>query len=178
MFTGMLAPAARHPLTGGSIRISLPSNASFILRTITQVAAALAVLAPAPDALAQDGMPSSRDVPLIETHASTWDMVLKREQLRTMTRTWQGLTANPDSAAAYFTVMLPVADAIVDQLMLSTALPRGTLMRWLESDVGLKPYFFPPRPQIQAEKKGGGLLKLLSPLVPIIMYRVMDRMLD
>jgi hypothetical protein len=123
-------------------------------------------------------MPSAQDVPMIEAHASTWDLVLKREQLRSMTQTWRGLTADPDSATAYFATMLPVADAVVDRLLLVTALPRGTLMRWLENDVGLGPYFFPPRPEVRMEKKGNGLLKILGPLLPILMYRVVDRVLD
>ena len=123
-------------------------------------------------------MPSEQDAAAIEAHASAWHLLLKREQLRVLTKRWSASLANPDSAAACYAVMLPVADGIVDEIALTTGFPRAALMRWLEDDVGLKPYFFPPQPEQVVESKKSGVWKFLSPLVPIILYRVVDRMLD
>ena len=61
---------------------------------------------------------------------------------------------------------------------MATGFSRTMLMRWLESDAGLNAYFFPPRPEQRLEKKGNALLKILSPLVPVILYRVVDRVLE
>jgi hypothetical protein len=123
-------------------------------------------------------MPSAQEVQIIETHASTWFMLVEREQLRSMTKQWPVLMAKPDSAKAIFTTMFSMASEIVDQLMLSTGISRGILMRWLEKDVGLKAYFFPPYPENNTEKKQSELWKILTPILPIILYRFVDRIVD
>jgi hypothetical protein len=146
------------------------------IRTTLLVAVSSLVLVSA--GRAEDSALSSKEVAVIEAHASSWDLVLKREHLKAMTVHWLTLTADPDSATTYFGRMLPVADAIVDRLAMTTGYSREHLMRWLESDIGLNPYFFPPRPEQLVPEEGGGLWWVLKPLLPILLYRLVDRALD
>ena len=129
----------------------------------------------APGVVASESQPSAEEVAAIETHAASWDLVLKREHLKAMTTKWRTLISDPDSAAAYFGEMLPVANSVVDQLVVTTGFSRGLLMRWLESDVGLQAYFFPPHPEQTRKDGGSGIWGILKSLVPIILYRLVDR---
>ena len=154
-------------------------NAIMFARCLILVTAALFTLAW--EAWAEDlpliqHMPSAQDATVIEAHASTWDLLLERERLREMATHWTALSTKPDSSLAWATTMLFLANEIVGKLTLSTGLPNATLMRWLEKDVGLKPYFFPPPPEHKEEKKHGEVWKVLTPLLPIILYRVVDRL--
>jgi hypothetical protein len=141
-------------------------------KTIPLIVVSMSILASG--AAANDLEPSKEEAARIEMHASSWNLVLKREQLKTMTNNWRGLTATPDSAASYFDEMLPVANNIVDQLAATTGYSRGLLMRWLEKDTGVNAYFFPPGPEQHMAKNDGVLWGILKPLLPILLYRVVD----
>jgi len=130
-----------------------------------------------PPARAGDDQPSEKESAAIAAHAGSWNLLLLREHLKAMTVRWGELVTDPAAAAAHFEKMLPVADSIVDRLALATGYSRGMLMRWLEQDVGAPPYFFPPGPE-RLDKDGAGVWKLLGPLVPVILYRMIDRMVD
>lgn len=130
-----------------------------------------------PSVFASESQPSAEKVAAIETHAASWDLVLKREYLKAMVANWRTLISDPDSAAVYFGEMLPVANSVVDRLVVTTGYSRGMLMRWLESDVGLQAYFFPPYPDLTRKDGGGGIWRILKSLVPIILYRLVDQVI-
>ena len=130
-----------------------------------------------PGISASESHPTADQAAAIETHAASWDLVLKREHLKAMTTKWRTLISDPDTAAAYFGEMLPLANSIVDQLTISTRFSRGMIMRWLENDVGVKAYFFPPHPEQEKEEGGGGILRILGSLIPIVLYRLVDQVI-
>lgn len=127
---------------------------------------------------ADDFQPTPKQAEDLAAHAASWDLVLQREHLKHLVGEWKQLTAMPDSATACYNRMLVVADAVVDRLVLATGYPRSPVMRWLEADIGLAPFFFPPGPGPVSGKGGFNLWTVLQPLLPILVYRVVDRVLD
>lgn len=144
-------------------------------RTTRLSAAFLLILVP--EAWADDSVPTAEESALIQAHASSWNLLLERQQLKAMRLQWETLFAKPDSAAALYQQMLTVASKVVGHLELKTGYPETMLMRWLEKDVGLGPYFFPPGPEMKT-KEGGGFWKLFAPVIPILLLKVVDQVLD
>lgn len=144
-------------------------------RTTRLSAAFLLVLVS--EAWTDDSTPTAEESALIQAHASSWDLLLERHRLKAMTLQWEALIAKPDSAAALYQQMLSVASKVVGHLELRTGYPGTMLMRWLEKDVGLSPYFFPPGPEMKT-KVGGGFWKLFAPIIPILLIKVVDQVLD
>jgi hypothetical protein len=130
-----------------------------------------------PAVRADDGQPTEKESATIAAHAGSWNLLLLREHLKVMVVQWGTLVTDPAAASAHFEKMLPVADSVVDRLALATGYSRGRLMRWLEGDVGAPAYFVPPGPE-RVESSGSGIWKFLGPLVPVIVYRVIDRVVD
>ena len=129
------------------------------------------------EAWADGSAPTAEESALIQAHASSWNLLLERQHLKAMTLQWETLFAKPDSAAVLYQQMLAVASKVVGHLELKTGYPGTMLMRWLEKDVGLSPYFFPPGPEMKS-KEGGGFWKLLAPIIPILLLKVVDQVLD
>ncbi len=152
----------------------LEDNAMFA-RTARLSAAFLLILVS--EAWADDSVPTAEESALIQAHASSWNLLLERQQLKAMRLQWETLIAKPDSAAALYQQMLAVATKVVGQLELKTGYPGPLLMRWLEADAGLSPYFFPPGPEMKP-KEGGGFWKLFTPIIPILLLKVVDQVLD
>lgn len=144
-------------------------------RTTRLSAAFLLVLAS--EAWADDSIPTAEESALIQAHASSWNLLIERQNLKALTSQWETVISNPDSAAMLYEQMVAVSTRIVSHLEVKSGYPGPMLMRWIEQDAGLSPYFFPPGPEMKP-KEGGGIWKLFTPIIPILMVKVVDRVLD
>jgi hypothetical protein len=129
------------------------------------------------EAWADDSTPTAEESALIQAHASSWNLLLERQHLKAMTLQWETLITKPDSAAVLYQQMVTVATKVVGHLELKSGYPGPMLMRWVEQDAGLSPFFFPPGPEVKS-KEGGGFWKLFTPIIPILLVKVVDRVLD